>query len=104
MLAVAATAWGLLMAVAPALQIRRMFQTRSSRDVSIGYLSVLMPGFVLWLAYGLSIQNAAIVITNIASLTFMVLTVAIAWVFRRGARPEPEAAAAHEAGAAAPRA
>lgn len=30
-LAVAATGWGLLMGVAPGLQIRRMFQTQSSR-------------------------------------------------------------------------
>ena len=85
-LAVGATGWGLLMAVAPALQIRRMFETRSSRDVSLGYLGLLTPGFVLWLAYGLSIANAAIVITNTASLTFMLLTISIAWLFRRGDR------------------
>jgi MtN3 and saliva related transmembrane protein len=84
LLAVGATFWGLLMAIAPALQIRRMFQTRSSRDVSLGYLTLLTPGFVLWLAYGFSIGNAAIVITNTASLTFMLLTIGIAWAFRRG--------------------
>jgi uncharacterized protein with PQ loop repeat len=88
-LAVGATGWGLLMAVAPALQIRRMFETRSSHDVSLGYLSLLTPGFVLWLAYGLSIANAAIVITNTASLSFMLLTIAIAWFFRRGGPAAP---------------
>lgn len=89
-LAVLATAWGLLMAVAPALQVRRMFRRRSSADVSIGYLLVLTPGFVLWLAYGLSIGNAAIIITNTASLSFMVVTIAIAWFFRHGRPPQRE--------------
>jgi uncharacterized protein with PQ loop repeat len=88
------------MAIAPALQIRRMFQTRSSRDVSLGYLLLLTPGFVLWLAYGVSIGNAAIMITNTASLTFMVLTIAIAWLFRRG---DGTRASTMDAEAAAPR-
>ncbi len=83
LLAVAATGWGLLMGVAPGLQIRRMFQTQSSRDVSLGYLGLLTPGFVLWLAYGISIGNAPVMITNTVSLTFMLITIAIAWSFRR---------------------
>lgn len=99
-LAVAATAWGLLMAVAPALQIRRILRNRSSADVSIGYLVVLTPGFVLWLAYGASIANPAIVITNTASLTFMLLTIGVAAAFRRGrAAAHGEAAPAAERGA-----
>jgi MtN3 and saliva related transmembrane protein len=36
-LAVAASAWGVLMGIAPLLQIRRMLRERSSRDVSLGY-------------------------------------------------------------------
>jgi MtN3 and saliva related transmembrane protein len=82
-LAVGATGWGLLMGVAPALQIRRMFQTGSSRDVSLGYLGLLTPGFVLWLAYGISIGNGPVMITNTVSLTFMLITIGIAWSFRR---------------------
>jgi MtN3 and saliva related transmembrane protein len=84
-LAVAATGWGLLMGIAPGLQIRRMFQTQSSRDVSLGYLGLLTPGFVLWLAYGASIGNGPVMITNTVSLTFMLITIGIAWSFRRRA-------------------
>jgi MtN3 and saliva related transmembrane protein len=83
-LAVAATAAGLVMAVSPALQVRRMFRTRSSRDVSLGYLALLCVGFVLWMAYGVSIGNAPMMITNTASLTFMVVTIGTALLFRRG--------------------
>jgi len=93
LLAISATAWGVLMALAPLLQIRRMLHTRSSRDVSLLYLLVLLPGFVLWLAYGLSIENPALIISNIAALAVMVVTIAVALVFRRG---KGRAAAADE--------
>jgi MtN3 and saliva related transmembrane protein len=85
-LAVGATLAGLIMAVAPALQIRRMVQTQSSRDVSIEYLSLLCVGFVLFLAYGASIGNPVLLITNTASLSFMLLTITVALVIGRRAR------------------
>jgi uncharacterized protein with PQ loop repeat len=82
-LGVAALVAGLLMAVAPALQIRRMRHTRSSRDFSLGYPALLSAGFVLWLAYGISIWNPPMMISNTASLTFMMLTIGVALRFRR---------------------
>jgi MtN3 and saliva related transmembrane protein len=83
-LAVAATIAGVLMAAAPFLQIRRMLHTRSSRDVSLLYLSLLEVGFFLWLAYGWSIGNLAMIISNVASIGFMTVTITAALVFRRG--------------------
>lgn len=83
LLAVAATAWGLVMALSPILQIRRMRETGSSRDVSIPYLSVLCVGFVLWLAYGTSIGSTALLIANSASLAVMLATIAYALRLRR---------------------
>jgi MtN3 and saliva related transmembrane protein len=82
-LGTAALIAGLLMAVAPALQIRRMFQTRSSRDFSLGYPTLLSFGFVLWLAYGFAIGNPPMMISNTASLTFMLVTIGVALHFRR---------------------
>ena len=43
-LAVMAATWGVVMAVSPLLQIRRIVRLGSSRDVSIGYLAVLVIG------------------------------------------------------------
>jgi uncharacterized protein with PQ loop repeat len=43
--------WGVLMGIAPVLQIRRMLREQSSRDVSLGYFMVLLTGFLLWIAY-----------------------------------------------------
>ena len=97
-LAIAATLTGILMALAPSLQIRRMLSTHSSRDVSIGYLTLLDLGFVIWISYGFSIWNLALIISNAASLTFMTITIFVAYSFRRR-----DAARAVDAEAAAPR-
>lgn len=77
-LAVAATAWGVVMGISPLLQIRRMLTTRSSADLSIGYFAVLMVGFALWVAYGLSIANAALIIANTVALVVGSLTILVA--------------------------
>ena len=81
-LAITAAAFGVLMAVAPLLQIRRMLQTRSSTDVSLGYLWVLEVGFGLWMAYGISLRNLAIVIPNSVALTVGLATILVARRFR----------------------
>ncbi len=67
-LAVMAAGWGLLMAISPLLQIRRMLERRSSADVSLGYLAVLQVGFVLWIAYGIAIGNLALIVPNTVAL------------------------------------
>ena len=77
-LAVIAGSWGVLMALSPLLQIRAMVRRRSSAGVSVGYLSVLAVGFTLWLAYGLSLGNAALIVTNIVSLGVGIATIAVA--------------------------
>jgi uncharacterized protein with PQ loop repeat len=82
-LAVAASAWGVLMGIAPVLQIRRILRERSSRDLSLGYFAVLLFGFVLWVAYGLTARNLALVIPNAVSLLVGVALVAVTVRFRR---------------------
>lgn len=84
-LAVAAAAWGVLMGVSPVLQIRRMVRRRSSRDVSIGYFSILLVGFGLWISYGIAARNLALVVPNAVALLIGVSTIAIALRLRRPA-------------------
>jgi MtN3 and saliva related transmembrane protein len=85
LLAVAASSWGIAMALAPILQIRHMLATRSSGGISIGYLAVLLVGFVLWFAYGIALQNIAIVVPNTIAFVVCSATIAIALQFRRTA-------------------
>ncbi len=82
-LAVVATLAGFAMALSPTLQIRRMRHTRSSRDVSLLYLSMLDLGFVAWISYGWSIGNWALILSNSASFGIMTVTILIALRFRR---------------------
>lgn len=79
-----ATIAGVLMAVSPALQIRRMRRTRSSNDVSLLYLTMLAGGFVVWLAYGIARDDWPMKISNTASLVFMLITITVALTYRRG--------------------
>jgi MtN3 and saliva related transmembrane protein len=67
-LAVAASSWGVLMGIAPVLQIRRMLREQSSRDVSLGYFMILLTGFLLWIAYGVAARNPVLVIPNTVAL------------------------------------
>ena len=97
-LGTAALIAGLLMAVSPTLQVRRMLRTRSSRDFSIGYPTLLSAGFVLWLLYGISILNPPMIISNTASLAFMLLTIAVALRLRRADDDAVPAAEAVEPG------
>jgi len=80
-----AASWGVLMAISPILQIRRMLDRRSSADISISYLSVLQIGFMLWIAYGIALRNAALIVPNAVAFAVGVATILIAVRFRDGA-------------------
>lgn len=66
------------MAIAPVLQIRRMLRRRSSADVSLGYLLILLPGFALWAAYGVALGDPYLVAPNVVAFLTGGLTVACA--------------------------
>ena len=78
-----AAGYGVLMAVSPLLQVRRMFATRSSADISIAYLAVLEGGFALWIAYGLSLANWALILPNCVAFSVGLATIVVALRLRR---------------------
>jgi MtN3 and saliva related transmembrane protein len=82
-LATSAAAWGILMAISPALQIRKMVRHRSSHQVSIGYFGVLLVGFALWIAYGLTIDNLYLIVPNAVAFAVCVTTIVVALRYRR---------------------
>jgi MtN3 and saliva related transmembrane protein len=89
LLATSAAGWGILMAVSPTLQIRKMLRHRSSREVSIAYFWVLLVGFVLWVAYGLTIDNWYLLVPNAVAFTVCVTTIAVALYYRVKRSPAP---------------
>jgi MtN3 and saliva related transmembrane protein len=81
-LGAAAAAWGILMAVSPGLQIRKMLHHHSSREVSIAYFWVLLVGFTLWVAYGLAISNWFLLVPNAVAFAVCSTTIAVALRYR----------------------
>jgi MtN3 and saliva related transmembrane protein len=88
-LAVLAASWGVMMAISPVLQLRRILERRSSADISIAYLAVLQVGFTLWVAYGVSLGNVAITVPNSVAFLVGAATIAIALRFRNPATQPP---------------
>jgi uncharacterized protein with PQ loop repeat len=77
-LGVIAASWAVIMALAPVLQIREIVRQGSSRGISIGYLAVLLVGFALWVAYGVSRGDAPLVVPNALAFAVMACTIAVA--------------------------
>lgn len=89
-LAVSAATGGVLLGLAPALQIRKIVQRRSSEGVSLGYWVVLLASMSVWLAYGVALRNAAMMVTNTVAVTVGIAMLIVGWIFR----VRPPAAAA----------
>jgi MtN3 and saliva related transmembrane protein len=83
---VVATTYGVFMSLAPLLQARKIRQRRSSSDVSILYLVVLVVGIALYLTYGVSIANRFLIITCAVSIVATTTTLLIALAYRS---PQP---------------
>jgi MtN3 and saliva related transmembrane protein len=88
-LAAAASSWAVLMGLAPLLQVRRMLRERSSRGLSVGYFTILLIGFVLWICYGAVAGIAALVIPNTVALLAGAAVIVVALRLRRTAGDSP---------------
>jgi uncharacterized protein with PQ loop repeat len=82
-LAFAAATWGVAMAVSPVLQIRKIVHHRSSHGISLGYMVVLFVGFLLWLSYGIALQNWAMIVPNVIAAIVIVATMVVVARYRR---------------------
>lgn len=81
-LALAASSWGIAMAMSPLLQIRAILAHRSSRGVSASYQGVLLVGFALWLSYGVALENWALIAPNAVAFVVSATTIAVTRRFR----------------------
>lgn len=81
-LAAVTTSWGLLMSLAPLLQVRVVVRRRSSAGVSIGWIAVLLIGFILWLCYGAVTDDWPLVITNSVACAVGGVTLTVILLYR----------------------
>ena len=81
-LGLVAASWAVAMAVAPVLQVREILRRKSSVGISITYLVVLLVGFALWVAYGLSSSDLPLVVPNTLAFAVMGITIGVALRYR----------------------
>jgi uncharacterized protein with PQ loop repeat len=85
-LGVIATVSGLTTASSWCLQARRMLRTRSSQDVSIAWVSLILINVALWLAYSAALGVVPLVIANGYALIVAMPVLVIAVVLRAAKR------------------
>jgi MtN3 and saliva related transmembrane protein len=77
-LGITAASWAVVMALSPILQIREIVRRRSSEGISIGYFTVLLVGFGLWVSYGIASHDLPLVVPNSVAFLIMGCTIAVA--------------------------
>ena len=85
-LAIVTTLWGLVMALAPLLQIRVIAREHDASGTSITWVCILIVGFTLWLSYGVVHQAAPLIITNLVSALVGLALLTTVLVYRRRQR------------------
>ena len=63
-----------------------MLREQSSREVSLGYFTILLIGFLLWIAYGVAAGIPALVIPHSVALLVGVAVVIVALRLRHRSR------------------
>jgi uncharacterized protein with PQ loop repeat len=88
--------------MAPVLQINRMLREQSSRQVSVGYFTILLIGFVLWIGYGAAAGILALVIPNTVALLVGAAVIIVALRLRREHPPNNASARRRASGSEFP--
>ena len=67
-LAILATVLGSLMSLGYFPQTYKIIKRKSSADVSVSTYLIFTPGIIVWLLYGISLNNLPLIISNIIAL------------------------------------
>ena len=60
-------------------QVAKAWRTRSTHDLSRGWLAAFFSGVVLWLVYGLLLANPVIVASNAVTLVLIASLLYLKW-------------------------
>ena len=83
-LSVLAGSLGVLMGASPLLQALRAQQRRSSADISMPFLVLLLAGGVAWLAYGIALGRIAMIVANSVGVIACTTTIGVSYYWRNG--------------------
>ncbi|HEX7290251.1 MAG TPA: SemiSWEET family transporter [Conexibacter sp.] len=90
-----AAASGVVMALSPLLQARRIRALGDSSEVSAGVFHTMRMNASIWLTYGLAAGNVVIVVPNVCALVTTTLTLATITRFRGAGHSTPATTPAH---------
>lgn len=82
LLALAATAYGVVAALAALLQTRQMLTRRASCDVSARFFAAYAGGYAIWLLYGLSVASVPLIVVDAVGLLCGGVTLLVALSMR----------------------
>ena len=82
-LAVIVTIYGVAMALANYPQTMKIIKKRSCNDVSILTYLILFPGVLLWILYGISINNLPIIITNLLAVSSLASVIIVYYIYKK---------------------
>ena len=68
---------GTLTTIAFVPQVLKIYQSKSAKDVSYLMFSIFSAGIVFWLIYGILIDSAPIIASNVVTLTLSVIILAL---------------------------
>jgi MtN3 and saliva related transmembrane protein len=91
-LALVTTCWGLLMGLAPLLQVRVIVRERDSSGTSLSWVLILLVGFVLWFTYGVVNDDLPIVISNVVAVFVTTTLLVTTLVYARRETEDDEVA------------
>jgi MtN3 and saliva related transmembrane protein len=83
LLTIAVTAYGLFGAKSSLLQARQIVRRRDSGNVSLGFLTIVAGGYLLWLLYGVALQNIPLILVDSVGLVCSSTTYLLAVRFRK---------------------
>ena len=78
LLALIATAYGVLGAGSSLLEAARLLRSGSAEEISLGFLGVLPGGYLVWLLYGISARDVPLIVTDAVGLVAGSITLSIA--------------------------
>jgi MtN3 and saliva related transmembrane protein len=90
LLAIATTFWGIVMSLAPLLQIRVIQKNRDASGISVSWLAIMLIGFVLWTSYGLVNAQLPLVIANVVAIIVSTALLIVIAYYRHKYRVVPE--------------
>jgi len=78
-----ATVFGSIMSLAYFPQAFKIYKRKSSADVSIVTYLIFFPGIVIWLLYGIGLNNFALIISNAIAFVGALTVIAAYFIYRK---------------------